>query len=68
MQACYDKTDIRHTFSIHRKPATTVSVIQSIVNRLLNRLLNHIDYNIEVNTIKYIPQENGCDPQLIEIQ
>ena len=28
--------------------------------------LNQTDYNTEVNTIKYIAQQNGYDPQLIE--
>ena len=37
-----------------------------MVNRLLNVPLNQTDYNTEVNTIKYIAQENGYDPQLIE--
>ena len=37
-----------------------------MVNRLLHVPLNQNDYNTEVNTIKYIAQENGYDPQLIE--
>ena len=37
-----------------------------MVNRLLKVPLNQTDYNTEVNTIKYIAQENGYDPQLIE--
>ena len=37
-----------------------------MVNRLLNVPLNQTDYNTEVNAIKYIAQENGYDPQLIE--
>ena len=38
----------------------------SMVNRLFNIPLNQTDYNTEVNTIKYIAQENGYDPQLTE--
>jgi hypothetical protein len=34
--------------------------------RLLNIPLNQTDYNTEVNTIKYIAEENGYHPQLIE--
>ena len=37
-----------------------------MVNRFLNIPLNQTDYNTEVNTIKYIAQENGHDRQLIE--
>ena len=37
-----------------------------MVNRILNIPLNQTDYNTEVNAIKYIAQENGYDPQLIE--
>ena len=35
-------------------------------NRLLNVPFNQTDYNTEVNTIKYMAQENGYEPQLIE--
>ena len=37
-----------------------------MVNSLLNIPLNQTDYNTEINTIIYIVQENGYDPQLIE--
>ena len=73
--------DNRHTFNIYRNPTTTVTVIlntsnhptqhkhvafHSMDNRLLNVPLNQTDYNTEVNTIKYIAQQNDYDPQLIE--
>ena len=66
------KTDNRYTFNIYRKPTTTYTTHQitlhntnmqhSMVNRLFNIPLNQTDYNTEVNTIKYIAQENGYDP------
>ena len=71
------KTDNRHTFNIYRKPTITLTVIHntsnhptqqkhaasySMVNRLLNVPLNQTDYNTEANTIKYVAQENGYDP------
>ena len=37
-----------------------------MVYRLLNIPFNQTDYNTKVNTIKYIAQENGYDPQLLE--
>jgi hypothetical protein len=37
-----------------------------MVNRLLNITLNQTDYITEVNTTKYITQENCYNPQVIE--
>ena len=37
-----------------------------MINMLLNIPLSQTDYNTEVNTIKYIVQENGYNPQLIK--
>ena len=36
-----------------------------MVNILVNILLNQTDYNTEVNTIKYIANDNGYDPEVI---
>ena len=54
-----------HNTSNHRTQHKNAA-FHSIVNRLLNIPFNQTDYNTEVNTIKYIAQESGFDPQLIE--
>ena len=71
------KADNSHTFNMYRKPTTPVTVthntsnhptrhkhaaFHSMVKILLNISLNQTDYNTEVNTIKYIAQENGYGP------
>ena len=74
------KLDNKHNFKIYRKPTTTVSVIHntsnhpiqhkhaafhSMIHRLTNIPMSTHDYNNELNTIKYIAQENGYPPEII---
>ena len=75
------KLDNTHNFKIYRKPTTTVSVIHntsnhpiqhkhaafhSMINRLTRIPMKDNDYNNELNIIKYIAQENGYNPEIID--
>ena len=42
------------------------AAVHSMINRLLNIPLNQTNYSTEVNTIKYIDQENCYDPKFID--
>ena len=71
----------KHEFSIYRKPTFTDVIIpinsnhhrihktaslKSMVNRLTSISMSQDNFNKELNTIKYIAQQNGFDPKLID--
>jgi len=75
------KSNNKHEFNIYRKPTTTDTIIHNtsnhptqhkhaalntMIHRLLNIPMNKINYNNEVNIIKYIAQENGYDPKIVD--
>ncbi|KAJ4433893.1 hypothetical protein ANN_16206 [Periplaneta americana] len=72
------KVDNKNTFKVYRKPTTHIhntsnhptqhrqAAFRTMVHRLLNIPMNQQDYNEELNTIKYISQENGYNPNIID--